>query len=130
VIVAQSASGQLRRAAARLKALGCGTIVISSRAKRRAKVTPMPYHIGSPLANTVTLRPRRAAIVSIVTRSGRSHTIRSTLKSPTIRRWRSPPTRTSAVSTSARPTGARPAIPSSPIPTIASQALTRCPRAR
>ena len=56
VIVAQSASGQPSRAAARLKALGCGRIVISSRGKWRDRVTPTPYHIGSPLANTVTRR--------------------------------------------------------------------------
>ena len=68
VIVAQSASGQPSRAAARLKALRCGTIVISSRGKRRARVAPTPYHIGSPLANTATLAPRRASIASIVGR--------------------------------------------------------------
>ncbi len=129
VIVAQSASGQPSREAARLKALGCARIVISSRGKRRVRVTPMPYHIGSPLANTVTLRPRRASIASIVRTRGRSQTMRSASPSATIARWRTPPTSTSAVSTNARAAGARPAIPSSPMPITASQGLTRCSQA-
>ena len=130
VIEAQSASGQPSRAAARLKALRCGRIVISSRGKRRARVTPMPYHIGSPLANTATLRPRRPAIASIVEASGRTQRIRSAPRSGTMSRWRAPPTSTSAVSISSHAAGARPTIPSSPMPMTASQGFTGHSRAR
>ena len=54
---------------------GHGTIVISSSGKRRASTAPIPYHSGSPLASTVTRRPRRAAISSSVAASGRRQTL-------------------------------------------------------
>ena len=75
--MAHSATGQPSRAAARLNALGCGKIVISSRENRRPRTAPTPNHIGSPLAKTVTRRPRRAAIAATVSASGLLHTIRS-----------------------------------------------------
>ena len=78
---------------------------------------------------TVTLWPRRDSIASIVRASGRSHTIRSAPRSGTMARWRAPPTSTSAVSISAHAAGVSPAIPSSPMPTTASQGFTGRPQA-
>ena len=80
----QSSIAQPSREAARLKAPGCGTIVISSIGKWRASKVPTPYHSGSPLASTVTRLPRRAAISPSVSASGWRQISRSAAKAP----WR------------------------------------------
>ena len=129
VIVAHSASGQPSRAAARLKALGCGRIVISSRGKRRDRVAPMPYHIGSPLANTATRRPRRAAIASIVVgeRALPDEPLGAVVGHHR-EMARAADQHLGGLDQGAR-RRARPAIPSSPMPMTASQGFTRCSRA-
>ena len=114
--MAHSAIGQPSRAAARLKALGCGRIVISSRGKWRTSRVPTPYHKGSPLASTVTRLPRRAATAASVSVSGRCQSSRSAFPGATIARWRAPPTSVSAVSTSVRGAALNPGSPSSPMP--------------
>jgi hypothetical protein len=65
------------RAAARLKAPGCGITVISSGPNVRARLAPPPYHIGSPVASTTTRRPRHWAMRSAARRTPSSQVSRS-----------------------------------------------------
>ena len=120
-MVSASASDQPMRAAARLNAPRCGRMIISSRANRRARVAPIPNHIGSPVASTTTRRPRRASIASTVSLSGLAQDSRSAPPPANMARCRWPPTTVSASAISSRATAPTPSRPSAPTPITESQ---------
>ena len=66
-------------------------------------------------------RPRWASIASSAFSIGDGQIIVSAFDGPASARWRLPPTTKAACATSRRAAGVRPSIPSSPMPTTASQ---------
>ncbi len=114
--VSTSAKAQPMAAAARLKAPATGSTRISAAGKRRARVAPMPNHIGSPLASTTTLRPRQPAIASMVGSMPSTQVSRCAGDAGIIAWWRSPPTRSSAAATREAAAADRLASPLSPMP--------------
>ena len=76
--------------------------------RRSEQLRRSPNHIGSPLASTTTGRPRqRRDVVERRRRAARRQVSCSPAWPGTIARWRSPPTSTSAASSSARAAGAQ-----------------------
>ena len=116
---------QPSRRAARLKAEGCRQAERFPRPQSaRISSVPTPKKNGSPLASTQT-GSRRARLRSCRARP-RSATARRRFRraeAATSPRWRAPPTTSAACASSVRAAGGRPSIPSSPRPTIASQAF-------
>ncbi len=118
---AQSCWLQPSRAAASANADGAGMQIMSSGEKRRISIVPTPKKNGSPLASTQTGLPRQAAITSSASSIGDGQTSVSAPTGPTSARCRRPPTTRAACATRLCAAGESPSIPSSPMPTTASQ---------
>ena len=90
-------SGQPSRAAARLKADGAGTTIISRASMWRASTAPTPYWNGSPDASTQTCRPRWRRTSSAAPSNGLGHgRVAPRMSGAASARWRRPPNTISA----------------------------------
>ncbi len=120
--VSVSSRGQPSRAQAYETEDGCGWIRSRSAPTVSARVRPMPWKEGSPLARTAIARPAWAASrPGTAGRRGEGQAIRSPGQSPPGSRssWRGAPIRTSAARRTRREASGSPPQPSAPIPTTA-----------
>ena len=99
------------------------------RPARSTSVEPMPDTRGSPLASTTARRPasRRSTSPRRGSRGEGHGTSSRPGRSSSIARWRSPPTTTSAVSTSRRSAAPNDSSPDAPTPTTSITAATLAP---
>src|SRR6202022_3654168 len=87
-----------------------------------ARVPPAPCQNGSPEASTTVGRPRQASTPLTSNGTGQA---RPRSEGPASARWRSPPNTVSADASAFRLASESPARPSSPMPIILSQGLSK-----